>query len=476
MRYLVPVLGLIGVVWACSDASRATADATPPGPPNVILILTDDQGYGDVGCFGSPKIRTPHLDRLASEGLKLTNFYAFPSCSPSRAALLTGCYPPRVGIPDVIGPPGPAWTADKQYGLDPERTTTLADLLRDRGYATAMVGKWHLGHFPATMPRRHGFESFFGLPYSNDMWPQNNPLWPDLPLLDNGDTLALNPDQTQLVGRYTAAAVEFIRTHREQPFFLYLAHSMPHVPLYASAEYAGRSGQGLYADVIEEVDASVGALLATLAELGLDDNTLVIYTSDNGPWLTYGNHAGSAGPFREGKGTTFEGGMRVPFLARWPAGIPAGGVSHTPAALIDILPTVAALAGADAPPDYVDGRNLASLLRGGAIPASRPFFYYLHGQVQAVRRGPWKLHLPHGYRSVAEVGNDGVGGTYDYSTEIGLALYHLADDPGEVYNLADQHPELVTELQQIAADYHRELQARSVPAWTAETAATDQTE
>lgn len=465
MPYLLLIFLLAGGL-SCSAPQESASDptASTTSPPNIILILADDQGYGDVGCFGSTRVRTPHLDRLAAEGLKGTNFYAFSSCSPSRAALLTGCYPPRVGIPDVIGPPGPAWTANKQYGLDPAGTTTIAELLRDQGYATAMVGKWHLGHFPETMPRLHGFDTYFGLPYSNDMCPEDDPLWPDLPLLHNGDTLALNPDQTQLTRRYTEVAADFIRENQDQPFFLYLAHSMPHVPLYASAEYAGRSEQGLYADVIEEVDASVGTLLATLEETGLDDNTLVIYTSDNGPWLVYGNHAGSAGPFREGKGTTFEGGMRVPFLARWPAGIPAGTVSHAPASLVDMLPTLAALAETASPPDYIDGRNLATWFRTGEAPAAEPFFFYQHGQIQAVRRGPWKLHLPHTYRSVTVVGNDGVEGDYDYSTEIGLALYNIVDDPAERYNLAAAHPDRVAELRQLAEAYHRELSAARIPA------------
>ena len=464
------LLLLLSACSAAVDSPRSLTEGRP-GPPNIILILTDDLGYADLGCYGSTKSRTPHLDRLAARGLKLTNFYAFPSCSPSRAALLTGCYPPRVGIPDVIGPPGPDWTADKQYGLDPDRTTTIAELLRDRGYATAMVGKWHLGHFAETMPRRHGFDYFFGLPYSNDMWPPNNPRWPDLPLLENEDTLALNPDQTRLTADYTDRAVDFIRRHRDASFFLYLAHGMPHVPLFASAEYEGRSGQGLYADVIEEIDASVGTLVATLRSLGLDDNTLILFTSDNGPWLTYGNHAGSAGPLREGKGTTFEGGARVPMLAHWPAGIPAGAVSHAPASLIDILPTLAALTAAGPPPEYIDGRNLASLLREGTTPEPSPFFYYQHGRVEAVRRGAWKLHLPHTYRSVAVVGNDGAGGNYDYSAEIGLALFNLTDDPGERYDLAEAHPALVAELRRLAEDYHRELAAARIPAWTEDSAA-----
>ncbi|MEM9528504.1 MAG: sulfatase, partial [Bacteroidota bacterium] len=323
---LIPLLvGLALSFSACLSFPEEEPVSTAAGPPNIIIIFTDDQGYGDLSCYGSTRIHSPHLDRMAAEGLKMTSFYAMPSCSPSRAALLTGCYPPRVGIPDVIGPPGPAWTADKQYGLHPEETT-LPEVLKTVGYATAIVGKWHLGHFPETMPLQHGFDQFFGLPYSNDMLPEQN--YGNLSLLRNTDTLEINPDQSQLVKRYTAEALDFIRAKKDTSFFLYLAHSMPHVPIFASEDFVGRSGQGLFADVIEEIDASVGTLLQELNTLGIDENTLIIFTSDNGPWLTYGNHAGSAGPFREGKGTTWEGGMRVPMIVRWPAGIPGGNISH----------------------------------------------------------------------------------------------------------------------------------------------------
>ncbi|MEM9928891.1 MAG: sulfatase [Bacteroidota bacterium] len=437
------------VCFSCGEDHKPDQGETDR-PPNVIIILTDDQGYGDLSCYGSPTIHSPHLDQMAAEGLRLTNFYAFPSCSPSRAALLTGCYPPRVGVPDVLAPMGPPWTHDKQYGLHP-REETLAELLKKAGYATAMIGKWHLGHFPETMPNRQGFDQYFGLPYSNDMLPERG--YPNLPLLRNQDTLELNPNQAELTQRYTEEALNFIRTQKDSSFFLYLAHSMPHVPIFAAEAFAGQSGQGLYADVVQELDASVGKLLDELKALGIDEHTLVIFTSDNGPWLTYGNHAGSAGPFREGKGTTWEGGMRVPMLARWPAKIPAGSVSHYPAALIDLLPTIVQSTGAPLPERAIDGRNLlaywSSPLHPASAPPETPFCYYRSGKLEALRLGNWKLHLPHSYRYVGAVANDGQEGKYDYKTTK-MALYDLAGDPAERYNVVADFPEKVKALKALA--------------------------
>ena len=428
-------------------------------PPNVIIILTDDLGYGDLSAYGSPQARTPHLDQMAAEGLKLTSFYAMPSCSPSRAALLTGCYPPRVGIPNVVGPPGPSWTAGVQYGLHPDETT-LPEILKAKGYATGMVGKWHLGHFPETMPQKHGFDQFFGLPYSNDMLPKRG--YPDLVLLEGTDTLEANPDQHFLTQRYTAKAVDFIREQKEKPFFLYVAHSMPHVPIFASPDFAGRSGQGTYADVVEEVDASVGTILAELKAQGIDDHTLVVFTSDNGPWLTYGNHAGSAGPFREGKGTTWEGGVRVPSIWRWPAGIVAGEVNHLPATLADILPTIAELTGAQLPERKIDGRDLTSIFYVDNAPASAApddvICYWRSGNLDAVRKGKWKLHREHSYRYVQEVANDGREGSYAYTTT-GQELYDLQGDPAERYDVSADHPEVVAELEALGAQLQAEMDA-----------------
>jgi arylsulfatase A len=290
-----------------------------PSRPNIIVILADDLGYGDIAPFGGnvPSVDspTPHLSRMAREGMKFTDFYAQTVCSPSRAALLTGCYPQRVGFPWVIGPKGPAWTkANHLWGLNPDEQT-LPELLKANGYATACVGKWHLGHYPEHMPLRHGFDQFFGLPYSNDIAASHDTIWPPLPVYEGEAIIERNPDQTQLTRRYTDRAVTFIRQHRDRPFFLYLAHSMPHIPIFASNKFKGKSGKGLYTDVVQELDWSVGEVLKALKTNKIDQNTLVIFTSDNGPWLRQGNHAGSAGVFREGKTTVFEGGVGVPMLA-----------------------------------------------------------------------------------------------------------------------------------------------------------------
>lgn len=449
-------LFFLALFFGCSG-KQAPASELPDRPPNIIFILTDDQGYGDLSCYGSSTIHSPNLDQMAAQGIRMTNFYAFPSCSPSRAALLTGCYPPRVGMPDVVAPLGPPWTHNKQYGLHPSETT-MAEMLKSVGYSTGMVGKWHLGHFAATMPTKQGFDRFFGLPYSNDMQPEGG--YPDLALLNNTDTVEINPDQTQLVNRYTTAALDFIRQHQDSSFFLYLAHSMPHTPIYASEDFLGKSGQGLYADVIQEIDASVGTILNELEVLAIDDNTLVVFTSDNGPWLIYGNHAGSPGPFREGKGTTWEGGMRVPMIARWPGKIPAGSISHHPASLIDVLPTIAEATGAELPERVIDGRNLLAHLSEPSHPASAPpetpFCYYRSGNLDAVRLGKWKLHVPHSFRYVEEVANDGERGEYAY-TMTDLELYDLQGDPSERYNVAADHPEKTAELQAIAKQLQEEM-------------------
>ncbi len=442
---------------ACNEPGK-TLEA-PKGGPNLIFILTDDLGYGDLSCYGSPRINTPHLDGMATAGLKFTNFYAFPSCSPSRAALMTGCYPPRVGIPNVIGPPGPAWTADKQYGLNPDETT-LPEMLKTAGYATGMVGKWHLGHWPETMPRRQGFDFFFGLPYSNDMLPERG--YPDLPVYDGEKPVDYNPDQALLTQWYTQRSLDFIRENQDTSFFLYLAHSMPHVPLFTGDAYADQSRQGIYADVVEEIDGSVGTILAELKTLGLDENTLVVFTSDNGPWLTYGNQGGSAGPFREGKGTTYEGGMRVPMIARWPGQIEAGNISHRTASLIDILPTFATLAEAELPVTKIDGQDISSLFTDFRYPAyapnKEPFCYYRSGNLDAVRVGNWKLHIPHRFRFVTNVGDDGVRGNYGYEST-GLELYDLQGDAAEKYNVAEKFPEKTVELKAIIERLQAEMDA-----------------
>jgi arylsulfatase A-like enzyme len=416
--------------------------------PNFIVIYADDMGYADIGPFstgtGAARPVTPNLDRMAAEGMRLTNFYVAQAvCSASRAALLTGSYSNRVGI---LG----ALNHNADHGINPDELT-IAEVLKTRGYATAIYGKWHLGHRAPFLPTAHGFDEYFGLPYSNDMWPrhpQQKNFYPDLPLIEGTAVKALDPDQTQLTSWYTERAVSFIERNRERPFFLYVPHAMPHVPLFVSDKHQGKTAGGLYGDVIAEIDWSVGQILDAVRRAGRDNDTLVIFTSDNGPWLSYGNHGGSAGPFREGKGTAFEGGMRVPFVARWPGRIPAGGSGAQPAMTIDLLPTLAGLAGAALPAGRtLDGRDIWSILSSGGKTDSphEALYFYWGAELHAVRSGRWKLHLPHPYQSLAVAGADGVPGKY-VRREIGLSLFDLENDPGESTDVSAAHPDVVRRL------------------------------
>lgn len=415
-------------------------------PPNIVLIYADDLGYGDLGCYGS-KNPTPNLDRMAKEGMRFTDFYVSQAvCSASRAALLTGCYPNRISIYGALGP-------NSKNGIS-DQEKTIAEVLKPRGYATAIFGKWHLGHHPQFLPTRHGFDEYFGLPYSNDMWPRHpTAKFPALPLIDGEKTIETNPDQTNLTTRYTERALKFIEKSKNKPFFLYVPHNMPHVPLFVSEKHRGKSGQGLYGDVIMEIDWSVGEILAALKKHGLDENTLVIFTSDNGPWLSYGNHSGSAGPLREGKGTTWEGGMRVPCIMRWPGKIQPGSVCSDITATIDILPTLAQVAGALLPEHRIDGIGSLAKLTGNA-DKNRPredYLFYWDRHLQAVRSGKWKLHFPHAYRTRIgqKPGLDGQPGVY-VNKQTDLALYDLENDIGETKDMSKDHPEVVKRLQAIA--------------------------
>jgi arylsulfatase len=425
--------------WAGDDARRDPL----PDSPNVIIVLTDDQGYADVGVFGAQGFTTPNLDRLAAEGVRLTSFYVgAPTCSPSRAALLTGSYPVRVGMTDVLRP-------NSTFGLNPGEVT-IADLLKSVGYATAAVGKWHLGDRPIFLPTRQGFDEYFGLPYSNDMTP--------LPLLENEDVVEYSPDLSQLTKRYTQRALDFITRNQQNRFFLYLAHSMPHVPIAASDDFKGKSARGLYGDVVMEIDWSIGQILAKLDELGIANNTLVVFASDNGPWLLYGNHAGSAQPLREGKFTTFEGGQRVPGIVRWPDRLEGNRVSGEVVTAMDLLPTIAAITGAALPTCAIDGRNVLPILDGSPGGAGPPttMYFYAGTALQAVRAGRWKLHLPHGYETVTEPGMDGEAGQ-EASRDIAMSLFDLDADPGETTDLAEQHPDVVSELMGVAAAFDADL-------------------
>lgn len=436
--------------------------------PNIVLIMTDDQGWADVGVYGATEFETPHLDKMAEEGVHFTNWYVPQAvCGASRAGLLTGCYPNRIGM---LGAPGP----HSKHGIH-EDELLLSELLKKEGYATALFGKWHLGDREEFLPLQHGFDEYFGLPYSNDMWPHHPgvrhlPLeerlkrWPHLPLIEGNkiiDPEITGEDQKGLTTRYTEKAVDFIKRKKSEPFFLYVAHSMPHVPLYVSEKFKGKSKQGLYGDVIMEIDWSVGEILRTLKEEGIDENTVVLFTSDNGPWLSYGNHAGSTGPLREGKGTAWEGGQRVPCIARWPERIPAGGVCHEPAMHIDVLPTIAALLNADLPAHGVDGKDIAPLFTEPKSSKSPHEAYYLYygNTLCFVRSGDWTLALPHQYRSLkGEPGNDGIPGPYQ-QLKTKIALYDLKTDVGQRNDVSAEHPDVTARLKNMADTFDKNLRA-----------------
>lgn len=444
LRWLLLFILAVGASVAAPAASRL---------PNIVIIFADDQGYADVGAFGAKGFKTPNLDRLAREGVKFTNFHvAQPVCSASRAALLTGCYPNRIGIHGALGPLA-------KHGIS-ENEMTLAELLKQKGYATGMAGKWHLGRPAPFLPVHHGFDEYFGLPYSNDMWPSHpeakRGTYPLLPLIEGDqviDSEVTPAEQANLTTWYTERAVKFIERNKDRPFFFYLAHSMPHVPLHVSDKFKGKSKQGLYGDVIMEIDWSVGEVLKALKQHKLDDNTLVIFTSDNGPWLNYGNHAGSTGPLREGKGTTWEGGTRVPCIMRWPGKIPRGKTSDAMLMTIDLLPTIAKLTDAELPKHKIDGLDVWSLITG-AKSAKNPhdayFFYYHQSQLQAVTSGDgqWKLYLPHEFRTLAgrPGGKDGIPAKYEQAKITAPELYDLKRDLSETKNVAAANPEMVQRL------------------------------
>ena len=422
----------------------------PQTPPNIVIVFVDDMGWGDLPSQGSTGWKMPNLERMEREGTRFTQFsVAQPVCSASRAALMTGCWPNRIGIHGALGP----WSS---VGINPDETT-LAELCKQRGYATAAIGKWHLGHQPEFLPMRHGFDLFFGIPYSNDMWPghpERPKEWPPLPLIEGEKTIeriSAIDRQDPLTSRFTDRAVQFVQEHHERPFLLYLAHPQPHVPLACGPKWKGSSEQGAYGDVMQELDWSVGQVLDALDDHELSDRTIVVFASDNGPWLSYGDHAGTTGGLREGKGTTFEGGVRVPCIIRWPGHVPAGGVSDAPWGTVDLLPTLAAAIGADTPP-HLDGRDATAVITGTGPPSRDVFLsYYRTNELQAVRMGRWKLHLPHGYRSLEgrPAGKDGTPAKYTYGMPQSLALYDLCEDPHETTDVQLAHPEVMARMLEI---------------------------
>jgi arylsulfatase len=460
MKYQHLIFLLFALLSSCSNSESDQSETSEQQLPNIVLIFTDDQGYQDLGCYGSPDIKTPYIDQMAKEGARFTNFYVSqPVCSASRASLLTGCYSNRIGISGAFMP-------YVGKGLHPQEET-IAEILKPLGYATAIYGKWHLGSEPDFLPTRQGFDEYFGIPYSNDMWPLHP--WqgtvfnfPPLDLIENETVIDTLEDQSLITTQYTERAVQFIEKNKDRPFFLYLPHSMPHVPLYVSDKFKGKSERGLYGDVIEEIDWSTGQILEALKEHNLDENTLVIFTSDNGPWLSYGGHSGEALPLREGKGTALEGGVRVPCVMRWPAKIPPNLVLEQPAMTIDILPTIAQITSAKMPEKTVDGRNMLDLMTGRTDEPHHEayYFYYHQNELHAILSGDgrWKLYLPHQYRSLngREGTNDGMPIPYDQN-KIGQELYDLENDISETTDVAEENPEIVAMLLEHAEKARVEL-------------------
>jgi arylsulfatase A-like enzyme len=467
---MFPSLKTIAIVISLFFASSGMvfSQKTAPNKPNVIIILMDDMGYGDPTCYNGLLYQTPHIDQLAAEGMRYTNYYAAQAiCTASRASILTGCYPNRLGIHGAFMPWSP-------IALNPKEET-IAGLLKKAGYYTGMVGKWHLGAKAPHLPVHYGFNEYLGLPYSNDMWPMKydgSPItdtadrrykFPLLPLLE-GDQVVKHiktlTDQAELTQTYTKRACEFITKNKKHPFFLYMAHSMVHVPIAASAAFLGKSKEGLFGDVMMEVDWSVGKVMETLKKEGLDKNTLVIFVSDNGPWLNFGNHAGNTGGFREGKGTSWEGGQRVPCIMRWPGTIPAGSVCNKMAASMDLLPTLAQICGASLPEQKIDGVNISSLLLNepDANPRDELAYYYRKNNLEAIRKGQWKLVFPH-LSQTYKNSPPGQNGFPSKTAQVNvpMALYNLRTDPGETLDVQSLHPDVRKQLEVIADRYRKDL-------------------
>lgn len=452
-------LNSVSALALCALSLQAqTKTNFKPKQPNIVVILMDDMGYGDLASYGATGYTTPNLDKLANEGVRFTNY-----CSPqavssaSRAGFLTGCYPNRVGFSGAMFP-------NSKEGINPEEIL-IPEMLKNKNYATGMVGKWHIGDNVKFLPLQNGFDSFYGIPYSNDMWVPRFKGHPQLPMLSGNSKVKevrTQEDQDSLTTDFTQKAVQFIQDHKKKPFFLYLAHAMVHAPIGASEKFRGKSKSGLFGDVMMEVDWSVGEVMKALADNKLDKNTIVIFTSDNGPWLNFGNHAGSTGGLREGKGTTWEGGQRVPCIVRWPGVVAAGKVSNELVSGIDILPTIAEITGAKLPEKKIDGVSLLPLLvnQDERFPANRLFFYYYNeNSLEAVQKGHWKLVFPHKYRSYMGVmpGLDGKEGPYAQGQTTALELYDLSRDQGERNNVAKLHPEIVLDLQLAADDMREDL-------------------
>jgi len=448
------VICAIAAGLALGVSARFCPAAPLPEKPNFVIILVDDMGYGDIGPYGSKLNRTPNLDRMATEGLKLTAFYAAPVCTPSRAQMMTGCYAKRVSMPNVIFPSCPTGLSAQEH--------TVARLLQQQGYATMAIGKWHLGDQPEFLPTQRGFDHYLGLPYSNDMGgkgkagPQGDKR-PPLPLLRDDKVIEAPADQDTLTARYTDAAVKFITANKEHPFFLYFPHTAVHVPLHPGEKFKGKSANGTYGDWVEEVDWSVGRVLDTLRELKLGERTCVLFTSDNGPWLTQGKRGGTAVPLRGGKGSTWEGGMREPTIAWWPGQIAAGTTCAAALSEIDVLPTLVKLGGGTVPADRpIDGKDMWPILAGQTQDSPHEALFYFNGnRLEAVRSGPWKLALTPQALHQSPADNERVAHT-------GPRLYNLETDIGERTDVAAQHPDVVARLQKLVAPMDADLGSTGV--------------
>lgn len=462
LNFTIVLLGVL-LVAAFHPCQAQKENSSTPQPPNFVVIFTDDLGYGDLSCFGNPTIHTPHLDQMAMEGQKWTQFYvADPVCTPSRAGLMTGRYPIRNGMSSgkrvVLFP-------DSSGGL-PDDEVTIAEVLKQKNYATAAIGKWHLGHLPQYLPTAQGFDYYYGIPYSNDMDFDNSkshyrkgiddPNFVDnythynVPLLENEKELERPVDQHTITRRYTEKAVEYIKENKDQPFFLYLAHNLPHIPLFAHKDYVGSSKRGIYGDVIQEIDWSVGQVLQTLRDLKIDDNTIVVFSSDNGPWLSFKTHGGSAGPLRAGKGTTFEGGQRVPTIF-WSPGLVQPSVVTDLGSTLDLIHTFASLSGTSIPDDRtMDSYDLSPVLKGVGASPRKEFFYWTRGKLHAARMNNWKLHILQRQ-------------PVNYGKEVPLdapELYHLESDISEAYDVAAQHPDIVAELEKMIKQHQEDTKDR----------------
>jgi arylsulfatase A-like enzyme len=426
--------------------------------PNIVFILADDLGYADLSSYGSEFINTPFLDEMAANGAKLTSYYSSQAvCSASRAAILTGAYSNRIGINGAFGP-------KSKRGINQDELL-ISEMLKENGYKTGIFGKWHLGDADKFKPTRHGFDEFFGILFSNDMWPFHpefpNAFPDDLLLYRNEKPIETLIDQSDLTKRITDESVRFINENKDNPFFLYIPHPQPHVPLFASNEFNGSTGEGLYADVITEIDFSVGRVLEALEKNGLSENTIVVFTSDNGPWLSYGDHAGSSGIYREGKGTAWEGGQRVPCIVNYPDKIIAGTVIDEPLMGIDWLPTFASLTDSKLSSNKIDGKNIWPLLTSetNKSPHEALYFYYKQNELHAVRSGDWKLYFPRSYRSLngRPGGVDGIPVKYDQNVVSENELYNLKSDPKELNNVLNDYPEIVSKLEKIGEEARHDL-------------------